>query len=384
MKHQPSKIDFFRHSLGETEKAALAAALDSLFLTTGPQTRVFEETFAALFGARHCVGLSSCTAGLFLTLKGWGIGQGDKVIVPAMTFVATANAVLHTGAEVIFCDVDPRTGLIDLDQVADLLWRNRTIRAIIPVHLYGHMVDMKRLRAIADHYQVRILEDAAHCIEGERDGIKPSQLGDAAAFSFYATKNITCGDGGAVVTSDSELARYLDRGRLHGLTRSALERHTRYEHWDMDFPGYKANLTDLQAALLIPQLGTIPERLARREQIARRYEETFSEAGIAFPVTEPGTIHARHLFTIWPEPGFRDELLNRLQADGIGVAVNYRPVHLMNFYRRCYGYTEGMFPVAEEIGRRTLTLPLYPGLTDSEVTQVCNAVLRHIRQLRKK
>ncbi|MBM3316155.1 DegT/DnrJ/EryC1/StrS aminotransferase family protein, partial [candidate division WOR-3 bacterium] len=376
MKAKTMKVEFYRHSLGEAEKTAVLAVLDGLFLTTGPLTRAFEQTFAALFGARHCVGLSSCSAGLFLTLKGWGIGQGDKVVVPAMTFVATANAVLHTGAEVVFCDVDPKTGLIDLEQASNLLWRNRTIRAVIPVHLYGQMVDMKALRAIADQYHAKILEDAAHCVEGERDGIRPSVFGDAAAFSFYATKNLTCGEGGAVATGDPQLAEYLAQARLHGMSQSALERHAHYQHWDMDFPGYKANMSDIQAALLIPQLGGIRQRLARREEIARRYEEAFAAAGVEFPETVPLATHARHVFTIWAPDGRRDELLARLQADGVGVVVNYRPVHLTSFYRRCYGCCEGMFPAAETIGRRTVSLPLYPGLTDAEVDYVCRSVIR--------
>lgn len=377
-----TRVEFYRHSLGEAEKASVAAVLDGLFLTTGPLARAFEQTFAAYVGARHCVGLSSCTAGLMLALKGWGIGQGDKVVVPALTFVATANAALHAGAEVVFCDVDPRTGLLDLNQVEDLLWRNRTIRAVIPVHLYGQMVDTKTLRAIVDRYGVKVLEDAAHCVEGERDGVHPGGFGDAAAFSFYATKSLTCGEGGAVVTSDQQLAEYLAQARLHGMSRSAEDRHLHYQHWDMAFAGFKANMSDIQAALLIPQLGGIEERLARREAIARRYETEFVAAGIEFPETMPGVKHARHLFTIWAPEGRRDELLGRLQKDGVGVVVNYRPVHLTAFYRRCYGTSEGMFPAAELIGRRTISLPLYPRLTDAEVDYVCRMVVRNYRAVR--
>jgi UDP-4-amino-4-deoxy-L-arabinose-oxoglutarate aminotransferase len=381
MKTKAMKVEFYRHSLGEAEKASVEAALDSLFLTTGPRTRQFEESFAGYMGARYCVGLSSCTAGLFLTLRAWGVGTGDKVIVPAMTFVATANVVLHSGAEPVFCDVDPATALIDLNQVEDICRTRPGIRAIIPVHLYGQMADMRGLRGIADRYGARLLCDSAHCIEGERDGIRPGQLGDAAAFSFYATKNITCGEGGAVITGDSTLADYLTSARLHGMSKSALDRHQRYRHWDMEFPGYKANLSDVQAALLIPQLGGIESRLARREEIARVYEAKLRKAGVDMPLTLPGVKHARHLFTIWVHEDRRDEYIGRLQELGVGVVVNYRPVHLTGFYRRACEFEPGAFPNAERIGRRTISLPFYPALTDKEVRYVVSRVLAVHKEL---
>jgi dTDP-4-amino-4,6-dideoxygalactose transaminase len=369
------KVEFYRHSLGAEEKQALSDVLDGLFLTTGPRTRLFEERFAASLGAKRCVALSSCTAGLFLTLKGWGVGPGDRVVVPAMTFVASANSVLHTGADVSFCDVDARTALIDLNQVEDILSRDRTARAVMPVHLYGQMVDMKSLRKLAAQHGVRILEDSAHCIEGERAGIRPGELGDAAAFSFYATKNLASGEGGAVVTNDEAMAEYLAVARLHGMSKSAVSRHERYEHWDMDFPGYKANMSDIQAALLLPQLARLDSLWQRREAIARRYEEAYTAAGVEFPRTLAGAKHARHLFTIWAPEGRRDAFIAALQDAGVGVVVNYRPVHLTHFYREKCGFAEGAFPHAEAIGRRTISIPFYPLLTDTEVDYVVKTVV---------
>jgi dTDP-4-amino-4,6-dideoxygalactose transaminase len=369
------KVEFYRHSLGAAEKAAVAEVIDSLFLTTGPKARLFESRFAERLGAAHCVALSSCTAGLFLALKSWDVGPGGKVIVPAMTFVASANVALHNGADVVFCDVDPRTALIDPDRVEAILRSERDIRAVVPVHLYGQMVDMKALRQLADRYNVRLLEDAAHCVEGERDGAKPGQVGDAAAFSFYATKNLACGEGGAVVTSDAALAEYLNVARLHGMSKSALSRHEHYEHWDMDFPGYKANLPDILAALLLPQLDRLDALWQRREAIARRYAAAFTAAGVEFPAVLPGLKHAWHLFTIWAPDGRRDEFITALQDAGIGVVVNYRPVHLTHFYRKKYGLTEGMFPNAEAVGRRTISLPFYPALRDDEVEYVIRTVI---------
>lgn len=369
------KVEFYRHSLGQAEKEAVASVLDSIFLTTGPKAREFETRFAARLGVEHCVALSSCTAGLFLTLKAWGIGPGDKVIVPAMTFVASANVVVHVGARVVFCDVEPRTGLIDPGQVEAILRRESGVRAVVPVHLYGQLADIRALRALTDRYGLRLLEDAAHCVEGERDGARPGQAGDAAAFSFYATKNLACGEGGAVVTRDAALAEYLSVARLHGMSKSALSRHERYEHWDMDFPGYKANLPDILAALLLPQLDRLEERWQRRNEIGRRYAAAFAAAGIEFPEILAGAKHAWHLFTIWAPDGRRDEMIRLLQEAGIGVVVNYRPVHLTRFYRQEYGCHEGMFPNAEAIGRRTISLPFYPALTEDEIEYVTRTVI---------
>jgi len=368
------KVEFYRHSLGDAEKRAVVEVLDSVFLTTGPKTRQFESDFSRYLGVQHCIGMSSCTAGLFLALKGWGVGPEDRVIVPAMTFIASANVVLHVGADVAFCDVDPETALIDLNMVEDMLKRDRKTKAVIPVHLYGQMVDMNAMRALGDRYGVRVLEDAAHCVEGMRDGVKPGQLGDAAAFSFYATKNLACGEGGAVATNDGHLKEYLTVSRLHGMSASAADRYQHYQHWDMDFPGYKSNMCDIQAALLLPQLSRLEALWERREAIARKYEEAFASAGIDYPKTLPGVKHARHLFTIWAPDGKRDEWLARLQDAGVGVVVNYRAVHLRKFYRERYGLKEGAFPVAERIGERTISLPFYPGLTEPEIDHVIESV----------
>ncbi|MBN2538006.1 DegT/DnrJ/EryC1/StrS aminotransferase family protein, partial [candidate division WOR-3 bacterium] len=282
------KVEFYRHSLGDAEKRSVAETLDSVFLTTGPRAAEFERRFADYLGVRHVIGLSSCTDALFLTLKTWGIGPDDRVIVPAMTFVASPNVVLHAGGEPVFCDVDRATALIDLEMVEGILRRDRRVRAVMPVHLYGQMTDTRALRALADRYGVRVLEDSAHCVEGIRDGARPGQVGDAAAFSFYATKNLTCGEGGAVATNDDQLAERLAVLRLHGMSKSALSRHEHYRHWDMAEPGYKANLSDIQAALLLPQLDRLEALWERRAAIARRYEEAFAAAGIDFPVALPG------------------------------------------------------------------------------------------------
>jgi dTDP-4-amino-4,6-dideoxygalactose transaminase len=374
------KVEFYRHHLGAAEQAAVHEVLASPFLTAGPKTAAFEGEFAKYLGNSHCVGLSSCTAGLFLSLKALGVKEGVEVIVPAMTFIASANVVLHCGATPILVDVEADTGVIDVAAVGAAV-TNRT-RGVMPVHLYGQMADMKALGGLAQRQGLFLLEDAAHAIESQRDGQRPGTIGDAAVFSFYATKNITCGEGGAVVTARTDLHDQLRLLRQHGMSKSAAERyHNKYQHWDMLDLGYKQNMFDLQAALLLPQLAQIEDNLRRREAICAHYETEFRAAGVEFPIVRPGSRSARHMFTIWAPQGRRDELLTRVQEKQVGVAVNYRAIHLLTYYREHFGYRPGRFPNAENIGERTLTIPLYPRLTDAEVEYVTESVIDAHRAL---
>jgi UDP-4-amino-4-deoxy-L-arabinose-oxoglutarate aminotransferase len=319
----------------------------------------------------------SCTQAGFLVLKHWRIGHGDEVIVPAMTFLASATMVLHTGAKPVFVDVDPLTGLIDPAAVEAAI--TARTRAIVAVHLYGQLADMRALRAIADRHDIFLLEDSAHCIEGIRDGVRPAQLGDAACFSFYATKNITCGEGGAIASNDPALVDSTRLLRLHGMDKSAADRYTNlYKHWDMVTLGFKANMTDLQASMLLGQLGRIGTLLERREEIAGIYEQAFCDRGVGFP-TMVGERSARHLFTIWAEAGQRDRVLRDLQEDGIGVAVHYRAVPTLTYFVETFGFVPGQFPVAESMGDRTISIPLYPRLTEEQIDHVIASVERSWR-----
>ena len=369
------RVEFYRHSLTESDIAATADVLRSVFLTTGPRAATFEKAFAEHVGVHNVVSLSSCTSALFLSLTALGVGPGDEVITTPLSFVATANAILHTGATPVFVDVEPETGNLDVSRVAEAI-TSRT-RVIIPVHLYGLMVDMRALSQLCRRRGIIIVEDAAHAAEAERDGIRPGQLGQAACFSFYATKNLTCGEGGAVATQDAAMAESLRRLRSHGLSKEAASRYNtdRYQHWDMLELGYKANLSDINAALLIGQLPRLDAQLARREAIAKAYEDAFAEVpGVDFPRVPAGARSARHLFTIWVPPDARDEALRGLGERGIGVAVNYRAMHLLSYYVARFGFVRGSFPVAELIGDRTITLPLYPSMSDEDVAQVIDAV----------
>jgi UDP-4-amino-4-deoxy-L-arabinose-oxoglutarate aminotransferase len=318
--------------------------------------------------------VSSCTEALFLSLTALDIGPGDEVVTTPVSFVSTANAIFRTGATPVFADVEAGTGNLDVAAVRAAL-TSRT-KAVLPVHLYGHMADMRALRDLADRRGLRLIEDAAHCVEGVRDGARPGTLSDTACFSFYATKNLTCGEGGMIACHAPELAARLRRLRLHGIDRDAATRHgLAFRHWDMVEPGFKANLSDLQAALVRPQLARIDTLHARRQRLARRYDRAFAKvAGVEVPTVLPGVVHARHLYTIRVDPARRDDLLAKLQREGIGVAVNFRPIHLLTWWRKHLGLGEGSFPNAERLGASTISLPLYPRLTHAQQDRVIQAV----------
>ncbi len=375
------KVDFYKHCLGEAEIASVAEAINSVFLSAGPKTAAFEKQFAEMYGAKYAVGVTSWTMGNFILLKALGIGPGDEVITTPMSFVATANTVLYCGAKLVLVDVDADTGNIDIAKVKAAI--TQRTKAILPVHLYGQMVDMKALSALVAGTNIHILEDCAHAVESVRDGVKPSQLSKAAVFSFYATKNLACGEGGAIVTNDEALYNQLLIYRLHGMNKSAADRyHSLYKHWDLELLGWKCNMNDIQAAMLLPQLARLPAQLARREEIAKRYDAGFDGVpGLSRPAVLPNSVHARHLYTIWVAPEKRDAMLHALQQRGLGVAVNFRAFHLLKYYQEELNYQRGMYPVAERIGDSTITLPYYPKLTDVEIDYVIAQVKEALASL---
>ena len=367
-------VDFYRHSLGEEEKKAVASVLDSLFLTTGQRVYEFEKAFEAYLGLPAVVCTAHGTAALHVAMLAAQIGPGDEVVTTPMTFLSTANCILYAGGTPVFADVEDATGLLDPAAVEAAI-TPRT-KAIIAVDLYGLLADLKTLRAIADRHGLVLVEDAAHCVEGRRDGQGPGQLADYGCFSFYATKNLTCGEGGAISARDGGKKALLRQLSTHGMSRNAADRYAgRYEHWDMERLGYKYNLSDVAASLLLTQLPKLRELLRRREEICRRYEAAFrATPGVSFPLVPAGALSARHLFTIRVDPARRDAILAAIQAKGVGVTVNYRPVHLMTYYVERFGFARGMFPVAERIGDSTITIPLWPAMTDSQVDEVIGAV----------
>ncbi len=368
-------IPFFRHDLGAVEVEAFRRALAHPILTTGETVALFERRFAAALGRGQAVAVTSCTGALHLSLIALGIGPGDEVITTPLTFVATSTAIIEAGATPVFVDVEPDTGNLDAARVEAAI-TPRT-KAIVPVHLYGQMVDMRALRAIADRHRLRLIEDAAHCVEGRRHGVAPGELGDTACFSFYATKSITCGEGGAIVTDDEALATRLRRLRAHGMTKAAADREREgYQHWDMDELGWKYNMDNLQAAILLPQLDRLDANWSKRTAIANEYTRRLSGVpGLALPVVAPGVRHARHLFPVWIADGRRDEVIHTLQARGISLMVNYRAIHLLTYFRRTFGHDRGAFPHAERIGDSTVSLPLYPSLEPDQVARVSDELI---------
>ncbi len=368
------KVEFYKHNLGAEEKQKVLECLDGIFLTTGQYVKDFESQFAEYLGVKHVVGLSSCTAALHLSLLALGLGPGDEVITTPMTFIATPNAILYAGAKPVFVDVDPNTGLIDPRNIGQAI-TPRT-KAVIPVHLYGQMCDMRAIKAVADAHHLKIIEDSAHCVEGARDGIRPGQLSDIACFSFYATKNVTSGEGGAVATNDPHLAGRVMALRNHGMSKGPADRHEAgYVHWDMPELGWKYNMSNIQAAMLLPQIPHIERRWRSRASLYRKYADEL--AGIS-PVSlsgiVPGVKSAYHLFTVRVSGGCRDALLRELSEKGIGCAVHYRAVHLLSFYRSRFGYNEGDFPCAERIGNETVSLPFWTGLSAQQQGQVVNVL----------
>lgn len=373
-------MPFFRHGLGRAELDSVAEVLAGPVLTTGDTVAEFETAFARYLGRRHAVAVSSCTAGLQLSLSALGIGPGDEVVTTPMTFVATAGAILQAGARPVFVDVEPDTA--NLDPAAIEAAITPRTRAIMPVHLYGQMCDMTSIQRIADRHDLAVIEDAAHCVEGSIDGVRPGQLSETACFSFYATKSLTCGEGGAIVTDDDDLAARLRLLRLHGMTATAADRmRDGYRPWDMVVLGWKYNLDNIHAALLLPQLAGLDDRRDQRSRIADRYMQAFAEVdGLSWPASRPGSIHARHLFPIWVGSGRRDAVLAGLQARGIEVVVNYRAIHLLSYLADLLHHRTGDFPVAEGIGDRSISLPLYPGMPPNHVEQVVSAVTGLVAQ----
>jgi dTDP-4-amino-4,6-dideoxygalactose transaminase len=373
------KVEYCKHNIGEEELQRVERVFRSLFLTTGDEVSEFEQGLASYLGLPSTVAVTSCTAAMQLALLASGIGPGDEVITTPVTFIGTANSVIMAGATPVFADVDRATANIDPAAVEAAI-TERT-RAIMPVHLYGQMCDMTAIGDIARKRGLVVVEDAAHSLESEWNGRKPGHYGDFACFSFYATKNITSGEGGAISSRDAAKTELLKKLRLHGFDKSAQERYSNhFERYDVDVFGWKYNMDNIHAAILVEQLGKLEGFLARRAEIYERYADAFRGVdGIEIHARRPEARHACHLFTILVDRARRDRILEEIQNRGVGVSVNFYPVHLMTYYRERYGYRPGAYPVAEDIGARTISLPLYPKLTEQEIDYVVKTVIDVVR-----
>lgn len=373
-----TKVEFYKHNVGTLELKLIEKVLRSLFLTTGSYVDRLEETLRIYLHAKYVVGLTSCTAALHLACIAAGVKPGSEVITTPMSFVATANSIIMAGGIPVFVDVEKDTGNIDADLIEQAI--TKKTRAIMPVHLYGQMVDMKKILSIAKKHKLAVIEDAAHALEAERDGINPGQKSFGACFSFYATKSITSAEGGAFSTNIKEAAKLVKKLRSHGITSELAQRvRTGLTTYDVDVLGWKYNMDNIQAALLIPQVKRIEKHLKARERIAQIYRKAFAELRIDMPREYKNSKHGRHISPIWVNPKKRDKILEYINNHGVGAVINYPSIHLFSYYRKRFGYKEGVFPNAEGIAEREISLPLYPKLKNNEIDYVVEVVSKAIK-----
>ncbi len=365
-------LPYGRQSVDEEDIAAVVEVLRSDWLTTGPKVGEFERAFAAFTGSAQAVAVSNGTAALHAAMHALGIGPGDEVIVPAITFVATANAVVYCGGTPVFADVDPATLLIDPADVARRI-TPRT-RAITAVDYGGQPCDYAALRTLATAHGLKLVADACHALGAEDAGRPVGSLADLNTFSFHPVKPIATGEGGAITTDDAELAAKLRTFRGHGISGDFRQRE-KAGSWvyDMTELGYNFRLSDLQCALGLRQLAKLPAMIARRREIAAAYDAALAGNSRFRPLQRrPGATHGFHLYVV--RTPNREAAFQALRAEGIGVNVHYRPVYLNTFYRERFGTAPGLCPVAEAVYEEILSLPIFPRMTDDDVADVLHAI----------
>jgi dTDP-4-amino-4,6-dideoxygalactose transaminase len=385
------KIPFYKPTIGQDEINEVVDTLKSGWLTTGPKTKQFEREFGEYLGHKHSIAVNSCTAALHLALEAIGLKPGQSVVVPTMTFAATAEVVRYLNANPLL--VDCRIEDFNLDvahadaQIQAAIATGEKPAAIIPVHFGGQVGDYAGIRALAQRYNLKIIEDAAHCCPASfRDAPdKPWQSvgtgADISCYSFYANKTITTGEGGMACTSNDEYADRMRIMSLHGISRDAWKRYTAEGSWYYEIiaPGYKYNLTDIASAIGIHQLRKANAFHQRRTQIVERYCEAFKDIEeITLPTLQPNRIHSWHLFVIRLALDRlkvdRAQFITALQQRGVATSVHWMPLHMHPYYKQTYGYETEDFPVAAALYQEILTLPLYPEMSDAEVEHVCSSV----------
>jgi dTDP-4-amino-4,6-dideoxygalactose transaminase len=374
-------LPFHRPSFGPEEETEVIAALRSGWVTMGPRTQKLEAAFRDLLGVPYAVAVNSCTAAVHLALLGLGIGPGDEVVTTPLSFATTANVLVHVGAMPVFADVEPDTLNLDPKAAAEKI--GPRTKAIMPVHLHGHPCEMDAFRELADRNGLAIIEDAAHAIEATYKGRRMGTGSTAAAFSFYATKNITTGEGGMLVTAKKDLAEKAEILRLHGISRDAWKRYGAegFRHWEILLPGYKYNLSDILAAVGLAQLPKLDRFTAERERLFALYDAALAELSeVTLPTLRPEVRSACHLYNIrvkveqlrWT----RDQIMAAIQAENIGLGIHFRALHLHPYYRDHLGFKRGICPVAEAASDRLFSIPLYPGLSAAELQDVVTALTK--------
>jgi perosamine synthetase len=377
-------IPFHCADVGEEEAQAAASVVLSGWLTMGPKTIEFEQKFASYVGAKHAIGVSSCTAALHLALDAIGLKQGDEVLVPTTTFTSTAEVVAYFKAKPVLVDVDAQSLCVDPGD-AERHITKRT-RAVIPVHYGGQPCDMDSIQDMATRHGLRVIEDAAHALPASYHGVRVGAISELTAFSFYATKTLTTGEGGMVTTDNDDLVTRVRMMRLHGIGRDAWKRYSAEGSWYYEVldSGYKYNLTDIQSAIGIVQLKKCDGMFAARKGIAARYTKEFSkEQALQVPTVCEDRVSAWHLYplrlNLEETTITRSQMIEELKARGIGTSVHFIPLHMHPYYQKVYGYRADEFPVATKQYQRYLSLPIFPGMTSSQVDYVIESVLEIIK-----
>ena len=382
-------------SIGEEEIAEVVDSLRSGWITMGPKVRRFEADFAEYIGATHAVAVNSCTAGLQIALHALGVTAGDEVIVPTTTFCATANVVVQLGARPVLVDVGDD---LNIDVAAARAAITERTRAIMPVHYGGQSCDLAEVYGLAAEHGLLVIEDAAHAVGSKYadrrigatfDHTFPQPRGRATVFSFYATKNLATGEGGMITVDDEELANRCRRLALHGMSRDAWQRYTSEGSWYYEVlePGYKQNMSDVQAALGIHQLRRLDGFIARRQHYAAQYDRAFSDLPeVSVPVRQPRRTHSFHLYPVrFSQDRLRigrDDIIRELARGNIGTSVHFIPVHLHPYYRDTFGYKRNDLPNAVRIYDELVSLPLYPAMSEDDVAGVAEAVRAIVEQHR--
>ncbi len=387
---RPARAEFLVFApppIGEEEIAEVADTLRSGWITTGPKTARFEREFASYLGAPGALGLNSCTAGLHTALVTAGVGRGDEVITSTLTFAASANVAEHVGARPVLVDVEPDTLQMDPERIRAAI-TPRT-RAIVVVHYAGHPADLDAIEALAAEHRLLVVEDAAHALPARYRGRLIGAGPNPTAFSFYATKNLTTGEGG-MLAGDPDFLRRARTVSLHGMNRDGWNRYAEGGHWfyEIEMPGFKYNMTDIQAALGLCQLRKLDAFQRRRREVVAAYHEAFGgEDAFELPVERSDVEHAWHLYVLRLRSGVlsidRGRFIEEMTRRRIGTSVHFIPLHLQPYYRDTYGYRPGQFPVAQSNYERMLSLPLHPGLTDADVADVVTAVRDIARRYRR-
>jgi len=378
-------LPFHVPEIGPEEIRSVVETLESGWLTSGSKVKRFEENFSRFIGCQHSVAVNSCTAALHLALEAVGVDEGDEVIVPTMTFTATAEVVLYFKAKPVLVDCRPNTFNIDPDLVERAI--TAKTKAIIPVHFGGQSCDMERILQIARKHKLYVIEDAAHALPAKYHGKTIGTIGDITCFSFYATKTITTGEGGMATTQNPEWAARMRMMSLHGISHDAWKRYTKEGSWYYEVvqPGFKYNLTDIGAAIGIEQLKKCDAFGAARTRIAATYDQRLADLNeIDTPVCEPDVQHAWHLYVIQLDLERlkinRDQFIEALKEQSIGTSVHFIPLHLHPYYRDNFGYAPDDFPQATEIYQRIISLPIYPKMTESQIEHVVQGVSKTVQR----